>query len=84
MLQTIFSLIFKKEKDIIFTIVLLKKENEILKRHSIVNNHNLNLRMKDRIALSIIGQLSKRALMHLSIVRPETILKWQRQFIKKK
>jgi putative transposase len=40
--------------------------------------------MKDRIALSIIGQLSRRALLHLSIVRPETLLKWQRQFIKNK
>ncbi|MBF9018821.1 MULTISPECIES: integrase core domain-containing protein [unclassified Oceanispirochaeta] len=84
LLQTIFSLLFKKEKDIIFTILLLKKENEILKRHSIVNNQKLNLKMKDRFILSIIGQLSRRALLHLSIVRPETLLKWQRQFIRKR
>ena len=84
LLQAIFSLIFKKEKDIIFTILMLKKENEILKRHSSSNNQKLNLKMNDRFLLSIIGKLSKRALLHLSLVRPETLLKWQRQFIKKK
>ncbi len=60
------------------------KENEILKRHTNFNKQKLNLRMKDRFILSLIGKLSKRALLHLSIVSPETLLKWQRQFIKKK
>ena len=63
---------------------MLKKENEILKRHSTVNNHKLNLRMKDRFLLSIIGQLSKRAIFNLSIIKPDTRLKWQKLFIKKK
>ena len=84
LLQTLFSIIFKKEKDVIFTILMLKKENEILKRHTSLQKQKLNLKMKDRFILSIIGKISKRALLHLSIVRPETLLKWQRQFIKNK
>ncbi|MDA3822410.1 MAG: integrase core domain-containing protein [Bacteroidales bacterium] len=40
--------------------------------------------MKDRFLLSIIDLLSKRAIFHLSIIKPETLLKWQRQFIKNK
>jgi len=84
LLQAIFSTSFKKEKDVILTILMLKKENEILKRHANFNKQKLNLRIKDRFLLSIIVKLSKRALLHLSIVKPETLLKWQRQFIKKK
>ncbi len=38
--------------------------------------------MKDRFILSIIGKISRLALSNLSIVRPETLLKWQRQFLK--
>jgi len=79
-----FSVIFKKEKDVIFTILMLKKENEILKRHTSVQKQKLNLRIKDRFFLSLIGKLSKQAIFHLSIVKPETLLKWQRQFIKNK
>ena len=32
-LNALFSTIFRKRKDLIFTLLLLKKENEILKRH---------------------------------------------------
>ena len=84
LLKAIFSVVFKKKKDVIFTILMLKKENEILKRHTSFKNQKLNLRMKDRFLLSLIGKLSKRALFHLSIVKPETLLKWQRQFIRNK
>jgi len=84
LLQAIFSTILKKEKDVIFTILMLKKENEILKRHTSLQKQKLNLRIKDRFLLSLIGKLSKQAISHLSIVKPETLLKWQRQFIKNK
>jgi len=67
-----------------FTILMLNKENEILKRHTSLQKQKFNLRIKDRFFLSLIGKLSKQAISHLSIVKPETLLKWQRQFIKNK
>lgn len=63
---------------------MLKKENEIMKRHlnpngqRIISNHN------DRFCLSLIAALSKRAVSHLTIVKPETLIEWQRRFIKKR
>ncbi len=32
-LKTVFGIAFKKQKDVIYTFLLLKKENEIMKRH---------------------------------------------------
>ena len=37
---------------------------------------------KDRITLAFIKSLSERALKHLTLIKPETLLKWQKQFIK--
>ena len=82
LLQSIFSILFKKRKDIIFTMLLLKKENEILKRTLNLKNIKLKSSMKDRLSLSIIAAISKRALSHLTLVKPKTLLDWQRRFIK--
>ncbi len=82
LLTTIFSLIFKTRKDFIFTMLLLKKENEILKKTIDDKNMKLKITEKDRFSISMIAALSKRALNHLKIVKPKTLLEWQRKFIK--
>ncbi len=84
LLKAIFSIIFKKRKDVIFTFLLLKKENEIMKRHLNLHGQRINSNHSDRFCLSLISALSKRAISHLSIVKPETLLQWQRRFIKKR
>ena len=84
LLIIIFSLIFKKRKDVIFTMLLLKKENEILKRTIDYKNIKLKISWKDRFSLSMIPALSKRAVNHLTIVKPKTLLEWQRKLIKKR
>ena len=84
LLITLFSIIFKKRKDVIFTFLLLKKENEIMKRHLNLSGKKITSNHSDRFCLSLITALSKRAINHLTIVKPETLLEWQRRFIKKR
>jgi len=84
LLRVLFSTFFKKRKDLAFTILLLKKENEIMKRHFNLQNRKILSNHSDRFCLSLIGSLSKRAIFHLTIVKPETLLEWQRRFIKKR
>ncbi len=82
LLQSIFSILFRKQKDIIFTLLLLRKENEILKRNLNLKNKKIKSKMKDRFSLSLIAALSKRAISHLTLVKPKTLLEWQKKFIK--
>ncbi len=84
LLKAVFSIVFKKRKDLIFTLLLLKKENEIMQRHLNLNSQRITSNHKDRLCLSLIAALSKRSVSHLTIVRPETLLEWQRRFIKKR
>ena len=62
--------------------LLLKKENEIYRRHFSLQNKKLHFRKNDKFALSMIKALSTRAIFHLTIVKPDTLLSWQRGFIK--
>jgi len=82
LLSTIISIMFKNQKDLIFTMLLLKKENEILRRTVNFKKMKLKTARKDRFSLSLIAALSKRALSHMTIVKPKTLLNWQRKFIK--
>ncbi len=82
LLNSIFKTIFRKRKNVIFTLVLLKKENEIYRRHINLQNKKLQFKKNDKFTLAMINALSKRAINHLTIVKPNTILDWQRSFIK--
>ena len=62
--------------------LLLKKENEIYRRHLHLQNKKLHFKKSDKFNLSMIKALSSRAINHLTIVKPETLLSWQRKFIK--
>lgn len=77
-----FKILFTKKKNIIFTMLLLKKENEIYRRHLNLQNKRLQFWKNDRFYLAMIKALSKEAINHLTIVKPETLLNWQRRFIK--
>lgn len=58
--------------------VLLKKENEIYR----LQNKKLQFKKDDKFTLAMLKALSQRAINHLTIVKPNTILDWQRSFIK--
>lgn len=82
LLNSIFNTIFRKRKNLIFTMLLLKKENEISKRHLNLQNKRLQFRKTDKFSLAMIKALSARAMNHLTVVKPETVLSWQSKFIK--
>ena len=82
LLASIFNTMFRRRKNIIFTMLLLKKENEIYKRHLSLQSKKMHFKKNDKFALSMIKALSTRAINHLTIVKPETVLSWQRRFIK--
>ena len=82
LLHSIFKIFFTNRKDLIFTLMTLKKENQIYKRqlnHKKVHN---SLKRNDRFFLTLIFKLSRRATNHLTIVKPSTLLDWQRRFVK--
>ena len=82
LLNAICNTIFRNRKNLIFTMLLLKKENEIYKRHLKLQNKRLHFRKSDKLTFSMIKALSASAMNHLSVVKPETVLSWQRRFIK--
>ncbi len=82
LLTFVFSLIlnlFKSEKQLLLHVSLQQKELEILKRQ--IRKKRLPIRQTDRIILSILTR-SSEIKESISIVKPETVLRWQRQLIK--
>ena len=82
LLHSIFKIILSNRKDLIFTLMVLKKENQIYRRQFTVKKVQSTLKRKDRFYLSLISKLSKRAINHLTIVKPSTLLDWQCRFVK--
>ena len=83
LLQSIFTIVLAKRKDVIFTMLLLKKENTIYKRQLNLNKKKICTQRTDRFMLSLIAALSKRAVNHITLVKPKTLLDWQKRFITK-
>ena len=83
LLSSIFKILFTNKKNVILTMVLLKKENEIYRRHLNLQNKKLQFWKNDKFTLAMIRALSKSAISHLTVVKPETVINWQRRFIKK-
>jgi len=76
--QAIFSL-FKSKKDLIVQIILQRKEIEVLLRNN--QKKRLKIQHSDRIIFSLLNRINHTK-ESISIVKPATILKWQRQLIK--
>ena len=74
---------FKKRRSLILIILSLKKENDTLKRLLKVSDKTIKTKKSERFILSVLCSISGRVEKHLCIVKPETLLKWQRSFIKK-
>ncbi|MDA3808991.1 MAG: hypothetical protein PF518_01550 [Spirochaetaceae bacterium] len=62
--------------------MLLKKENQIYKRQINQQKVQSTLKRVDRLLLSLIFNLSRKAINHMTLVEPSTLLNWQRKFIK--
>ena len=62
--------------------MVLKKENHIYKRQLNLKQVQNSLKQSDRLFLSLISSISRKAINHLTLVKPSTLLGWQRRFIK--
>lgn len=82
LLRSVLKIVFSNRKDIILTLMILKKENQIYKRQLNLKKVQSKIKKNDRLFLSMIFRLSKRATNHLTLIKPSTLLAWQRRFIK--
>ena len=71
--------LFDSKKQLLAQISLQQKELEILKRHH--RKKRVRFLHSDRIILSILNRIGY-VKDHLSIVKPETVLRWQKQLVK--
>ena len=75
----VFLSVVKSKKELIVQIQLHKKEIEILKRQ---NKKRLKLQHFDRVIFSILSKITNIK-ETISIVQPETVLRRQKQLIKR-
>jgi transposase InsO family protein len=69
----------KSRKDLLIQITVLQKEVEILKRSN--GQNRLRIKKADRVILAILNSIS-HIKEKLTIVKPETVLRWQKELIK--
>lgn len=74
----IFFSIFKSKKQLIIQLAVAKKEIEILKRR----NKHIKTKLKDRLLFLLLSSAADIKNI-IVIVKPETLLKWQKEVIKK-
>ena len=72
--------LFRSKKTLLIQICLQNKEIEILKRQN--QKKRLKIHHSDRIILSIISRIGNIK-ETVSIVKSETVLRWQKQLIKR-
>jgi nitric oxide synthase oxygenase domain/subunit len=77
--RAIFNLL-KSKKKLIIQICLHKKELEILKRQN--QKKRLKFQHYDRIIFSVLNKIGNIK-ETISIIKPETVLRWQKQLIKR-
>ncbi len=70
------------KKELMARILLLQKENTILKRSLEVKRKRPRFILRDRLFYSVLSRISDKARYHFTLVKPETVLKWIRRFIK--
>jgi hypothetical protein len=65
---------------LLIQITVLQKEVEILKRRN--GQNRLRIKKTDRVILAILNRISNIK-EKLTIVKPETVLRWQKELIKR-
>ena len=80
LIRIFFSLFFPNNRNIIIQNIILSKENEILKRKL---KKRIRFKFIDKLFYALINRVSNTIKDYIILVKPETILKWQRKLIKK-
>jgi len=70
------------KKELMARILLVEKENTILKRSLEVKKTRPRFNFEDRMFYSIFSRIKDKTRYHFTLVKPETVLKWVRRFIK--
>jgi putative transposase len=81
LLLAMFNVISTERKNLIFMLLMLRKQNEILKRHIDSRKERLRPSKKNRWSLAMTVAISRSVVSHLQLFKPETVLAWQRKFI---
>jgi hypothetical protein len=84
LLITIFNVATSKRQNLIFTLLMLRKQNEILNRQIKSRNERIRTSRTDRWSMAMISSVSPLVRSHLQIFKPETIMAWQRKFISRR
>ncbi len=63
-------------------ILLMEKENTILKRFLEVKRKISRFNFEDRLFYSVLNRIADKTRYRFTLVKPETVLKWIRRFIK--
>jgi putative transposase len=77
-------LLFLSKSEIVLKLILVQKENELLTRRLKLQNKKTVFSSIDRFILALLLKLSTKVNDVLSLVKPETVLGWYRDLIKKR
>ena len=71
------------KQDILLLTLTVKKENTILRRSLKSRRKRAKFRFADRVFYSIVERLRGNITRHFTIVKPETVVKWTRNLMKR-
>ena len=71
------------KKDILLWTLTVKKENTILLRSLKSRRKRANFRFADKVFYLIVKMLRRNVSRHFTIVKPETVMKWTRNLIRR-
>ena len=80
LIKAVFLLFPGKRKDVIIENLVLRKELEIIKRK---NKKRIKFKFIDKLFYTILNNISQKVKKYITLIKPETVLKWQSNLIKK-
>ena len=78
-IRAVFLLYPTRQMEMVVENAILKKENEILKRKK---KDRIKFRFFDRLFYVVMCKLSEKAKGCVTLIKPDTVLKWLRNLIK--
>ncbi len=82
-IKVIFMSLDELKKEFAVKFLLIAKELEICKRKLEANNKRIRFSNLDRLFYTIFKKISLKIDYYISLVSPETVLNWYKQFIKR-
>ena len=82
LIKIIFLPLSSTKKELMARVLLVEKENAILKRSLELKRKRPRFNFGDRLFYSVLNRIADKTRYHFILVKPETVLKWIRKFIK--